>query len=274
MTTDLLREKEEKLRRAVRAAGSVVVAFSGGVDSTLLARIARDESKRCLAVTLDSVFFTRSERGTAVRLAERIGISHRFEEFDPLAIPEVAANPPRRCYYCKKAVYSRLLEIATTEGYDAVLDGSNLSDLRDYRPGYEAVKELGIFSPLVDAGLDKDDVRTLSMLLELDGFERPAAACLASRIPYGVRLEPDDLRLVERGEEFLRDLGFVTVRLRLFGRMACVELDADDLNEPKFIARRRREIVETLKEMGFERVLLDMEGYRTGSLNKKTENSE
>lgn len=262
-----LDEKERRLRAFVRDAGRPLVAFSGGVDSSLLAKIARDETPAPLAVTVDSVFLSDREREEAERLAGRIGIEHRFERFSPLDLDEVRENGLDRCYYCKKAIFGRLGEIAAAEGYGAVLDGGNVSDLGDYRPGRRAVEELGIDSPLARAGLVKGDVRALSRRLGVPGADRPAAACLASRIPYGRALDAESLRRVATGEDMVRRLGFVTVRLRLFGKMACIELGGEDFSRLPLLLERREEVTAELLALGFDRVVFDLSPYRTGSLN-------
>ena len=265
---DELENKERALRATLRSLSPVLVAFSGGVDSSLLARIAGEETTGSLAVTVDSVFLSRDERIAASALAGEIGIAHCFERFDPLADPVIRGNDPERCYHCKKAIFTRLKERALAGGFSAVVDGGNVSDRDDYRPGMRALEELGILSPLAAAGFDKPDVRELSRRLGLGGYDRPAAACLASRIPYGVALDAESLILVGEGEAALRRFGFTTVRLRLFGRTGCIELGAADLADMSRLADNRAAIVSTLAGLGCDRVTLDLAGYRTGSLNE------
>lgn len=262
-----LQSKYAKLKQIFTDAGGVLVAFSGGVDSTLVLRTAVEAlGERALGVTATSVIHPRFEIEEAKCLASEVGARHRVIEVDPLALAGVAHNPPDRCYHCKHAVFSRLLEIAREEGLALVADGSNVDDAGDFRPGLRALKELGICSPLREAGLGKAEIREISRELGLPTWDKPAYACLATRIPYGEELTPERLRRIDAAEDVLRGLDLKQVRVRDHGEIARIEIVPDNFGlalEPQNRAR----ILAQLRKLGYAFVALDLEGYRMGSMN-------
>ena len=263
-----LEEKYLKLRQILRQMGSVLVAFSGGVDSTFLLKVARDElGERVCAITATSPTYPEWEFRSAVDLAGSIGVPQIVVESNELEIDGFAANPKDRCYHCKKELFQLCVRKAAELGYDHIADGSNIDDLGDYRPGRTAVAELGVRSPLLEAGLGKEEIRQLSRELGLPTWNKQPFACLASRFPYGTEINAERLRQVERCEELLRQEGFRLYRVRFHEQTARIELTEEEM--PRLLEKGLKErVVKGFKEAGFVYVALDLQGYRTGSMNE------
>jgi uncharacterized protein len=264
-----LQDKYMKLRDILSDMGSVVIGFSGGVDSTLLLKVACDVlGDNVLAVIACSETYPEREINEAIDLAEMIGARYkliRTEETDNLKFRE---NPPDRCYYCKTELFLKLRKIADEEGIKWIADGTNLDDLGDYRPGLRAVKENGVRSPLLEAGLNKIEIRELSKQLELPTWNKPSFACLSSRFPYGFPIDKDKLKKIDRAEAYLRDSGLRTVRVRYVDENTVrIETGVDEFKR-FFEDDFRMEVVRRIKELGFNYVTLDLEGYRSGSTNE------
>ena len=263
----VVERKAARLHSALQEMGSVLVAYSGGVDSAYLAVAARDAlGSRTLAVTAVSPSLAPSERDDATALARRFGLRHRLVHTDEVEDPRYAANGPRRCYFCKTVLNARLGELATSEGLAWVASGTNADDLGDFRPGLAAGREFGVRNPLVEANLNKAEVRQLSRDRGLPTWDKPAQACLSSRIPYGTPVTVEALTRIGRAEAHIRGLGFRQVRVRDLGAEARVEVEPEAV--PRLLEDPvRDDVVSRLRGLGYSRVTLDPEGYRMGALN-------
>jgi uncharacterized protein len=260
--------KQEALIASLERAGRVMVAFSGGVDSSYLAWAAhRALGENCLSVTAVSPSYPESHRAMAEQLVEEFGFAHRFVDTHEMQSPAYRANASDRCYHCKSELFDKMDRLGTELGFDLVSYGVNTDDTSDFRPGQRAADEHGVLAPLQEADLSKQEIRTLSRAAGLPTADLPASACLASRLPYGTEVTIERLGQVEKGEEILRGLGFRQVRLRHHGELARVEIDPVEL--PRALESEMADrIVRAIKPLGFRYVTLDLEGYRMGSLNE------
>lgn len=263
-------EKYENLRAIFAGMESVVIAYSGGVDSSFLVAAAwdalKDRGGRVLAVTARSSTYPESEFQQAVDIIKQIGVPHRVIVSEELDIPGYADNPPDRCFFCKGELFGILSKVAKDEGYAFVCDGANMDDIGDYRPGRKAAAEQGVRSPLVEAGFAKEDIRHHAKRLGLPNWDKPASACLASRFPYGVKITAEKLSRVEQAEDVLKKAGYRQLRVRDHDGIARIEIAKSELaafmGDPRY-----GDLAAAIKALGFTYVTLDLEGYRTGSLN-------
>ncbi|WP_238915569.1 ATP-dependent sacrificial sulfur transferase LarE [Clostridium sp. YIM B02555] len=264
----LLQEKFQLLKDNIKKRGSAAIAFSGGVDSTFLVKVAHEVlGDKVIAVTATSSTYPERELKEAIKYAKNIGIKHLIISSEELDIEGFASNPKNRCYYCKKELYTKIKEVAKENNVEYVFDGSNLDDNGDYRPGMQAARELEVISPLKEANITKDDIRALSKELGLPTWNKPSFACLSSRFPYGKKITIPKLKMVEEAEQFLLDMGIRQVRVRHHGEIARIEVSPEERIK-FFDVEVMDKIGEKFKYIGFAYVTLDILGYRTGSMNE------
>ena len=266
-----LLSKYNKLKESLSSLGRLTVAFSGGVDSSFLLFASKDAlGENVTAVTVTSEFVPQREIKEAAEFCREYGIRAVTLTARPLDNETVAANPADRCYHCKREIFGMIIDFSQKNGTGAVAEASNLDDNSDYRPGHRAIAELGVISPLRDAGFTKKEIRALSKHFGLPTWDKPALACLATRIPYGDRITAEKLAMAEKAEDFLRDNGFGQLRVRIHGDTARIELEEKDI--PRLMqSDMRKTVYDRLRETGFRYVSLDLKGYRTGSMNEGIE---
>ena len=265
----LVKTKFVRLQEIFQSMGKVLVAFSGGVDSTLLLKVAQDTigNKNVLAVTALSPLYPERELAGVKKLIQTLGAKHRLIQSNELEIPGFSKNPSNRCYYCKSKLFKELLDLAKEEAIPFVVEGSTLDDDKDHRPGRLAIQELGIRSPLKEAHFTKMEVRELSRALGISTWDKPSFACLASRFPYGEEITEQRLRMVDEAEDFLFGLGFKQVRVRHYGDLARIEILKEEM-ERLINGSLKEKVVKRLREIGYTYVTLDLQGFRSGSMNE------
>lgn len=264
----MVNDKLVDLRNYIKSLESVAVAFSGGADSAFLLKIAHDVlGEHAIAITLSAKTFPKDETKETKSFCEKEGIKHFICEISPLEIKGFSENPPERCYICKKEIFSQIIRLAKENGINNILEGSNMDDIGDYRPGLKAIKELEVLSPLQTVGLTKTEIRVLSKELGLNTWDKPSKACLASRFVYGEEITVEKLEMVEQAEQLLTDLGYVQSRVRIHGELARIEILPEHIE--RFMRYHKESVYKKLKEIGFLYVTLDLEGYRTGSMNER-----
>ena len=263
-----MEEKLASLKGIVSNMGSVLIAFSGGVDSSFLLKVTHDVLKdKVVAATASSETYPASELEAARKIARELGVKHLIIQTEELSNQNFAKNSPQRCYFCKTELFTRLNKIAKEQGLNYVVDASNYDDLADFRPGMQAGQELGVKSPLKEARLTKAEIRSLSYKMNLATWDKPSLACLASRIPYGTKITREKLKRVDEGERFLRDLGIRQLRIRDHDGIARIEVAPEEMS--LFWQKDMTGlIIDKLKKLGYTYVTLDLEGYRTGSMNE------
>jgi uncharacterized protein len=269
-----MEEKLASLKRILSNMGSVLIAFSGGVDSTFLLKVAYDVlENKVVAATASSETYPVSELEAAKRIAQKLGVKHLVIQTEELSKRDFVKNSPQRCYFCKRELFSRLNKAAKEQGLNYVADASNYDDLADFRPGMQAGQELGIKSPLKEARLTKAEIRSLSHKMNLPTWNKPSLACLASRIPYGTRIIREKLKRVDEGERFLRSLGIRQLRIRDHDGIARIEVAQEEMSLfwQKNLVNR---VIDKLKNLGYTYVTLDLEGYRPGSMNEPLKKGE
>ncbi len=264
--TEIYRKLSD-LRKLLKSFGSAFIAFSGGVDSTFLLKVAHEElGEKVVAVTVVSPLIPKKEALDAANFCKKENVRHFVLELDPLKIPGFKENPENRCYICKKEIFNKIKDLASENGIFTVCDGSNADDTGDYRPGMQAIHELGIKSPLLECGLTKNEIRILSKEMDLPSWNKPSAACLASRFVYGEEITEKKLKMVEKAEDFLHEKGFSQQRVRIHGEnLARIEVMPEDFEK---ILEVKDKIDNYFRSLGFKYVTLDIQGFRSGSMNE------
>ncbi|HNS32016.1 MAG TPA: ATP-dependent sacrificial sulfur transferase LarE [bacterium] len=262
-----MERKVRKLREILKRMGKIMVAFSGGVDSSVLLKIATEslDKRDIIAVTAVSPTYTAQEKREAVKIARAFKVKHVLVETDEFKDKRFVANPPERCFYCKSELFKKMEQLCRQYGFDSIVDGTNRDDSMDFRPGEKARKIYGVRSPLQEAGMGKKEIRLYAKNKKLSFWDKPSMACIASRIPYGQAISKSRLKRIGEGEKFLRSLGFREVRLRDYGNLARIEISRERLEDA---VRMKEKISRKLKKAGYDYITLDLEGFRSGSMNR------